>query len=123
VTNVAGLGPTVYIGSYDGNFYALDARSGSVRWIHHDGGRISGAPTVVGNLVYYSSLGNRDTSGLDVRTGTRYWHWPSGAFNPVISDGKRLYLTMRSNIAALIPKQAKPKPAAKPAQTKPKKKH
>jgi outer membrane protein assembly factor BamB len=127
VGDVPGLGPTVYIGSYDGNFYALDARSGSVRWIHHDGGRISGAPTVVGNLVYYSSLGNRDTSGLDVRTGTRWWHWPSGAFNPVISDGKRLYLTMRSNIAGFIPKQAKRKPAAKPAppkkHAKPKKKH
>jgi outer membrane protein assembly factor BamB len=127
VGDVPGLGPTVYIGSYDGNFYALDARSGNVRWIHRDGGKISGAPTVVGNFVYYSSLGNHDTSGLDVRTGTRWWHWPYGAFNPVISDGKRIYLTLKSNIAGLIPKKpksaAKPKPKPKQAKPPPKKKH
>jgi outer membrane protein assembly factor BamB len=105
VGDVPRLGPTVFIGSYDGNFYAYDARSGAVRWTHHDGGRISGAPTVVGPVVYYSSLGNRDTSGLDVRSGKRVFHWHSGAFNPAISDGKRLYLTQRASVVALAPKR------------------
>jgi outer membrane protein assembly factor BamB len=105
VGDVPRLGPTVFIGSYDGNFYAFDARSGAVRWTHHDGGRISGAPTVVGNVVYYSSLGNRDTSGLNVHNGKRVFHWPSGAFNPVIADGKRVYLTTRSDLVGLIPKR------------------
>jgi outer membrane protein assembly factor BamB len=116
VGDVPGLGPTAYIGSYDGNFYAFDARSGNVRWVHNDGGRISGAPTVVGDIVYYSSLGNRDTSGLDARTGRRVWHWKSGAFNPVISDGKRIYLTTRQNIFGLIPHAAHPKQARKRAR-------
>jgi outer membrane protein assembly factor BamB len=116
VGDVPGIGPTAYIGSYDGNFYAFDARSGNVRWVHNDGGRISGAPTVVGDIVYYSSLGNRDTSGLDVRSGRRVWHWASGAFNPVISDGKRIYLTTRHNIFGLIPKAAHPKKPRKPAR-------
>jgi outer membrane protein assembly factor BamB len=124
VGSVARLGPTVFIGSYDGNFYALDAKSGSVHWTHHDGGRISGAPTVVGKVVYYSSLGNHDTAGLDVRSGKRVWKFQHGAFNPVISDGKRIYLTTNSTLFGLIPKAArkKPQPAAKPKQ-KPKKKN
>lgn len=122
VGSVPRIGPSVFIGSYDGNFYALDAKSGSVHWSHHDGGRISGAPTVVGKYVYYSSLGNHNTSGLDVRSGKKVWGFPHGAFNPVISDGKRLYLTTNSTLFGLIPKQAKKKPAS-PAKKKPKKRH
>jgi outer membrane protein assembly factor BamB len=114
VGTVPGLGATVFIGSYDGNFYALNARSGGVRWAHRDGGKISGAPTVVGRVVYYSSLGNHDTIGLNVDNGNRVWRYPFGAFNPVISDGKRVYLTLNSNVVGLVPKpKAKKKPARK----------
>ncbi|MEA2423257.1 MAG: hypothetical protein QOF55_2356 [Thermoleophilaceae bacterium] len=122
VGTIPRLGPTVFIGSYDTNFYALDARSGSVRWTHHDGGRISGAPTVVGKVVYYSSLGNHDTLGLDVHTGKRVWHFQHGAFNPIISDGKRLYLTTNSNVIGLVPHPKKPKPAKPRPKKQPKKK-
>src|SRR3954470_24808270 len=110
VGTVPKLGATVFIGSYDGNFYALNARTGGVRWTHRDGGKISGAPTVVGKVVYYSSLGNHDTLGLNVSSGNRVWRYPFGAFNPVISDGKRIYLTLNSNVVGLAPK---PKPKAK----------
>ena len=57
VADVPGLGPTVYIGSYDGHLYAYSANTGGVRWSHGGGGRIDGSATVVGNVVYYSSLG------------------------------------------------------------------
>ena len=122
VGTVPGVGATVFIGSYDGNFYALNARSGGVRWAHRDGGKISGAPTVVGRVVYYSSLGNHDTIGLNVSNGNRVWRYPFGAFNPVISDGRRVYLTLNSNVVGLLPKpKAKKKPAAKkkPQQKRP----
>ena len=55
-----GSKPTVYFGSYDGTFYALDARTGRTRWTFRDGGKISGAATVVGDLVYYSNWGKRE---------------------------------------------------------------
>jgi outer membrane protein assembly factor BamB len=125
VGSVPKLGPTVFIGSYDGNFYALNARSGGVHWAHRDGGKISGAPTVVGNVVYYSSLGNHNTVGLNVSNGRKVWGYPFGAFNPVISDGKRMYLTLNSNVAGLVPIKAKPKkkaPAKKQRQPAAKKK-
>jgi outer membrane protein assembly factor BamB len=122
VGSVPKLGPTVFIGSYDGNFYAFDARSGAVKWTHHDGGKISGAPTVVGNVVYYSSLGHHTTIGLDVRTGKQVWKYPYGAFNPVISDGKRLYVTTDTNVIAFVQKAAKHAKPAKPPKKKPQQK-
>src|SRR3954454_8828105 len=119
VATVPRLGPAVFIGSYDGSFYALGAQSGGVRWSYHVGGRISGAPTVIGNVVYFSSLGNHDTHGLDVRTGRRVWHFKHGAFNPMIADGRRFYLTTNSNVLGFAPrgtKKAKRKSPASKAQ-------
>lgn len=91
-------GGTVFAGSYDGKLYAFNARTGSVRWTHDAGGRISGGPVVIGNLVFYSNLGKRSTVALGVNTGRKVWGVGRGAFNPVISDGKRLYLNGYSSL-------------------------
>jgi outer membrane protein assembly factor BamB len=109
VARVEGTPPTVYIGSYDKHFYALDARSGKVRWKYDAGGRISGAPTVIGRVVYFSELANKTTSGIDVRTGHRVFKLSSGAFNPAISDGRRLYVTGYSSIFGFEPKKRRRK--------------
>jgi outer membrane protein assembly factor BamB len=106
VAQVRGGKPTVYFGSYDGTFYALDARSGATRWAHKDGGNISGAATVVGDIVYYSNRGNGDTQGMWARTGKRAFHSSRGAYNPVVSDGETIYLTGYSSVAAFMPKSA-----------------
>ena len=87
-------------------FYALDARtSGSVRWSHDRGGRISGSPTVIGNIVYFADLGHRQTIGLWTKSGRRVFHRGSGAYDPVISDGKHLYLTAHHTLTALRPRK------------------
>jgi outer membrane protein assembly factor BamB len=113
----AGMNPTVFVGSYDGNFYALDARSGNTVWKYSAGGRISGAPTVVGHIVYFSNLANKTTIGLNVKNGHPLFRSVHGAFNPVISDGKRLYLTGYSSEFAFVPKKAAQAASAKkPAQ-------
>jgi outer membrane protein assembly factor BamB len=90
---VKGLGPTVYIGSYDHNLYALDARSGKRRWKYDVGGQIPGGPTLVGNTVYTSSFETSKTTGLDASTGKPVFTWGSAGYEPLISDGRRLYLT------------------------------
>lgn len=133
VADPKGLGPTLYVGSYDGNMYAFNAQSGAVRWIHHDGGKISGSSTVVGNVVYYSDLATKTTAGLDVVTGRQVFSFPDGAFTPVIADYHALYLDGYAQIYQLLPASAAPakaharhprhagKPApAKPAAAKPK---
>ena len=106
VAQVPGYKPTVYFGSYDGTFYALDARSGATRWTYRDGGKISGAATVVGNLVYYSNWGKRNTTALGARSGRRVWVSDRGAFNPVVSDGQEIYLTGFGAVAAMEPMTA-----------------
>ena len=104
VARVPGTKPTVYIGSYDGNFYALDARNGKERWKYRAGGRISGSATVVGKVVYFANLGAKQTSGIDVRNGKRVFKFDRGSFTPVISDGKRIYLTGYTTLYGLVPK-------------------
>jgi outer membrane protein assembly factor BamB len=113
VANVAGTKPSVYIGSYDGNLYALDARTGAVRWTASAAGRISGGVTVVGRVVYFSDLGSKTTYGLGAINGTRVFHFKSGAFNPVVSDGRRIYLTGYSSLTALEPGQGRRKSGRK----------
>src|SRR5262245_38405465 len=98
--------PAIFAGSYSGTFYAFDARSGNVLWTHHAGGTISGAASVIGKIVYFSTLSKRTTTGLDPRTGRVVWSFQRGAFNPAISDGLRLYLTGYSTVYGLRPRHA-----------------
>jgi outer membrane protein assembly factor BamB len=103
VADVPGIGPTVYIGSYDGTFYAYDAISGALRWSHAAGGRIDGSATVLGHVVYYSSLGSNTTAGLDANTGRQVFSFPDGEFSPVITDGKAVFLIGYASIYQLVP--------------------
>jgi outer membrane protein assembly factor BamB len=103
VTNAPGLGPTIYAGSYDGNFYALNARSGQVDWEYHAGGKISGSATIVGNIVYFADLGTHTTYGLGISTGKQVFKLDTGSFDPVITDGKAIFLTGYTGLYAFAP--------------------
>ena len=103
--NVKGRGPTVFIGSYTGRFYALDARSGAERWSYQSPGRISGAVSVIGRVVYFSNLETRETHGLRVGTGREVFRWKGGGFAPPISDGEKLYLTGYATQLAFKPRK------------------
>jgi outer membrane protein assembly factor BamB len=95
--------PTVYIGSYDGRFYALDARSGATRWVRSLGKKISGAATIIGDLVFVSDLDKRTTWALGTGTGRTAYKTHRGGFNPAISDGRRIYFTGLTSLFALDP--------------------
>jgi hypothetical protein len=58
---------------------------------------------VVGDIVYFSNLGKKSTVGLGARTGRKVFDFGRGAYNPVVSDGKRLYLTGYASVTALDP--------------------
>jgi outer membrane protein assembly factor BamB len=103
VTETPGLGPTLYVGSYDGNFYAFNAQSGAVRWRHPSGGRISGSSTVIGNTVYYSTLGSKTTTGLNATTGRTVFSFPDGAFTPVIADYHAIFLDGYGTLYQMLP--------------------
>ncbi len=103
VGQVAGGPPTVWVGSYTGTFYGLDARTGGVRWTRSLGGKISGAPTVIGDLVFVSSVNLKDTWALGANTGKTIWRTNRGGFNPAISDGRRIYFNGFTSLFGLDP--------------------
>jgi outer membrane protein assembly factor BamB len=117
VADTPRTGPTVYIGSGDGNVYALDAKTGDTRWTRSMGGRVLGSPSAVGNIVYAATYVGTTTYGFSMKDGHTVFRFGTGGANsPVISDGRRLYITGYSSITALQPltrKQLKARAEAK----------
>ena len=103
VAAVPGYPPTVYFGSYSGRFYALDARNGNERWSRGGYGRISGGATVIGDIVFFSDLGNRRSYGLGARTGRQVFEHERGSYNPAVSDGQTIFLVGYHAMYALQP--------------------
>jgi outer membrane protein assembly factor BamB len=106
VANTRHSPPTVFIGSFDGNVYALDAKDGSVRWSRSAGGQVIGSLSAIGDIVYVAEFTDKTTSGFMMRSGRRVFRYPYGTYTPVISDGRRIYLTGYSSITALQPHRA-----------------
>ena len=99
-----GLGPTVFIGAWDRRFYALDARSGRVRWSKAVAGPISGTATIVGGYVYVSAARQgRMAYGFRARDGKRAFRREQRSYASAIADEQRLYLMGYSAITALEP--------------------
>ncbi|HET8752566.1 MAG TPA: PQQ-binding-like beta-propeller repeat protein [Gaiellaceae bacterium] len=93
----------VFVGSYSHWFYAFDAATGDVLWKFHANGPISGSATVVDGIVYFATL-ERRTYGLDARTGKQLWTYPDGAFTPVVTDGRRIYVVGWGKVYAFSPR-------------------
>jgi hypothetical protein len=53
--------------------------------------------------VYFADLGHRRTIGLGTRSGRVVFRKDQGAYDPVISDGKHLYLTGNHSLTAMRP--------------------
>jgi len=101
---------TVFVGSYDRRLYALDAVTGRVRWAHDAGERISGAPSVIGDVVWYSTLARVPargrTVGLDVTTGEVVFTHPEGRYSPAVGAEGTLVLTGVRSLTAFTPRKA-----------------
>lgn len=63
---------TVYIGSVDGNLYAIDALTGAQKWQFTTGDAVNGTPTVVNGVVYFASW-DKKLYALDAETGLKKW--------------------------------------------------
>jgi outer membrane protein assembly factor BamB len=109
VVSAPHIPPTVYVGSFDGNIYALNAKNGETRWSQYTGGQVIGSLSAVGNIVYVAEFTHTSTLGYDMRTGNRVFRYKTGSYTPVVSDGRRIYLTGYSSINALQPVRPKPK--------------
>ena len=62
-----------------------------------------GSLTAIGDIVYVAEFDDTSTTGFVMKSGRPVFHYPRGTYTPVISDGRRLYLTGYSSITAPAP--------------------
>jgi outer membrane protein assembly factor BamB len=77
-----------YVGSGDGNLYALDAATGALKW-NYSYGPFRSSPAVANGLVYIGSNDNK-LYALDATTGTLKWSYATGGeigSSPVVANG------------------------------------
>ncbi|MBV8783450.1 MAG: PQQ-like beta-propeller repeat protein [Gammaproteobacteria bacterium] len=102
---------TVYFGSGDGNVYALDARSGTLRWKFHTGNVVHASPAVAQGMVYVGSWDSYFYA-LDAATGAERWRFKTGEdpaignqvgiqSSAVVADGIVYFGCRDSNLYAL----------------------
>jgi outer membrane protein assembly factor BamB len=75
----------VYLGSGDGNVYALDAASGAVRWRFHTNDVVHASPAVANDTVY---IGSWDSFfyALDAQTGALRWRFKTGEDDKIFNQ-------------------------------------
>ena len=66
------IGNTIYFGSGDGNFYALDVESGFMRWVFRSGAEINSIPYADDRHVYFGSQDGR-LYALSREDGREVW--------------------------------------------------
>ena len=68
---------TLYVGSYDGNVFALDANSGELRWKFKTGDVVHASPAFADGVVF---VGSWDSSfyAIDAKNGKEKWRFHGG---------------------------------------------
>ena len=82
-------GGTLYVGSADGNVYAIDAASGTKKWAYQTGNTVGDDPAVVGGVVY---VGSEDHTlyALNAASGAKKWAYQTRGeivSSPAVVDG------------------------------------
>ena len=80
---------TVYVGCYDNNIYALDAKTGEFQWKYATEGGIAGKPAVEDGIVFIGSEDNRLYALTANRGGLVWTYYAEGPIHssPTLADG------------------------------------
>jgi outer membrane protein assembly factor BamB len=70
-------GGVVYVGSGDGNLYALCAKTGKTIWSFATGNVVHSSPAVAGGVVYFGSF-DSCLYAVSARDGSQLWKFQSG---------------------------------------------
>jgi outer membrane protein assembly factor BamB len=109
-------GDTVYFGSGDHNIYALDAKSGSLRWKFLAGDVVHSSPAIAGGVLY---IGCWDgvLYALNAKTGQLVWKFATGVDashfmqgipgSAAVANGLVVFGSRDNNIYALDAKTGK----------------
>jgi eukaryotic-like serine/threonine-protein kinase len=77
ISSAAVSGGMVYIGSTDGNLYAVDRESGSAKWKFDTKVRVTSSPAVSDGSVYFGSY-DGNFYAVDAVTGQLKWKFRTG---------------------------------------------
>ena len=70
-------GDTIFFGSSDGNFYALNSGNGYMRWIFQTKNQINSAAFADDETVYFGS-NDGSVYAVDIESGDERWSFPTG---------------------------------------------
>jgi eukaryotic-like serine/threonine-protein kinase len=89
----------IFVGSSDGNVYAINANNGTELWRYTTGGAIHSSPLLAGNTLYIGSM-DKNLYALDAATGALKWKYlttaPIRSESPVISNGV-VFISSKNN--------------------------
>jgi outer membrane protein assembly factor BamB len=103
ISSPAVVSGVVYVGSFDNNVYALDARTGAKLWSYTTGAGVYSSPAVADGVVYVGSFDN-NVYALDARTGAKLWSYTTGRIvesSPAVADGVVYVGSYDDNVYAL----------------------
>lgn len=96
----------LYVGSDDGNLYALNASTGALKWSFPTGGPVQSSPAVSGGLVFVGTNNCTITCQYGdslvalTTAGAVAWSFPTGgpASSPVVVDGVVYFVGNQCNV-------------------------
>jgi outer membrane protein assembly factor BamB len=71
------VGDAVYVGSTDGNLYAINRADGALRWKFTTRGAVNSSPAFANGVVYVNSVDGKFYA-VDAATGTEKWSFKTG---------------------------------------------
>lgn len=72
ISSPAIVDEVVYVGSNDGNLYAIDQQTGAQKWKFQTGARVTSSPAVANGLVYFGSY-DGNFYAVDAASGKQRW--------------------------------------------------
>lgn len=112
-------GGLVYFGSGDKHFYALDARTGQLKWKFPTRGVVHSSPAISEGVVYFGSWDSY-LYALDARTGLEKWRFKTGEdpenwnqvgiqSSPAVADGIVYFGCRDAHLYAVDARTGQPK--------------
>ncbi len=77
ISSPAVVNGVVYVGSTDGNLYAVDAATGNLKWKFPTGSWVVSSPAVSAGIVYFGSY-DSNFYAVDASTGQQKWKFQTG---------------------------------------------
>ena len=91
----------IYVGSNDGNLYALDQQTGAKKWAFTTGARVASSPAVDHGLVYFGSY-DGNFYAVEASTGKLHWKFRNAGERRYRCDPSARLVARRRNHARSI---------------------